>query len=287
MLAANCDSTQTFLRGMPQPSDTLPNRMGAALLLIGNELLSGKVTEANMRPLTQVLRSRGIALTRVVVVPDEIGTIEREIRALRDTHSMLFTSGGVGPTHDDVTIESVANAYDTTVFEHPLLAAMIARRYGDRCSPEHLRMARVPRGTTLEASAGSITGDTGFALAEWPAMRMHDTWILPGVPEAFRMKLSIIAAVLARDPQCKPFSSQAVYLTLDEPELVAYLETVVRAYPEVEVGSYPKWFDETYRTKVTFDGSSDTRVGEAARSFCQSLPEGCVVREEGSARETV
>jgi molybdopterin-biosynthesis enzyme MoeA-like protein len=264
--------------------------MRAALLLIGNELLSGKVAEANLRPLAHVLRARGVGLQRVVTIADDLAAIEQEVRVLRASYDLLFTSGGIGPTHDDVTMLGVARAFDTETVEHPLLAAVIGKKYGTRCTREHLRMALVPNGAELETTRGTLARDARDARDasddltiphfEWPAVRIERTWILPGIPEAFRMKLEIVAAALARDPMRAPFVSRAVYTSVEETALVPLIDAVVQAFPDVEVGSYPKWFDESYRTKVTFDGRAYARIVEAANWFGRSLPAGSMIREE-------
>jgi molybdopterin-biosynthesis enzyme MoeA-like protein len=262
----------------------------AALLLIGNELLSGKITEGNLRPLSETLRKRGVVLARAVTVLDDVATIQAEVNALRTSHDYLFTSGGIGPTHDDVTMDAVAAAFGMGVTQHPWLAAMIRGRYGERCTDAHLRMALIPERAQLEtgtqvwpdaAHAGPDEEGLRAAARErvWPAVRLENTWILPGVPEAFRMKLDIVAAFLARQPGLQALVTRSVYTHADEPMLVSILNQIVAEHPDVEVGSYPKWFDDTYKTKVTFDGRDAERVAAAASAFRAALPEGQFVRE--------
>ncbi len=248
--------------------------MEAALLLIGNELLSGKIQEANLAHLAQMLRKHGVALRRSVMVPDELPTIEAEVRALSSSYTWLFTSGGVGPTHDDVTMVGVARAYGVDVVVHPQLAAMIRARYGERCTEGHLRMAMVPAGAALETSTGTVSNESPDPPDEWPAVRVENTWVLPGVPEAFRMKLEIVAATLRKRGGGPAFVSLAVYTQLEEAGLIPALERVVAAHPQVEVGSYPKWFDPTYRTKLTFDGRDEAVVRAARDAFVALLPPG-------------
>ena len=233
----------------------------AAVLVIGNELLSGKVDETNLGVLARALRGLGVLLRRSVMVQDDIAVISEEVSALRQSHDWLFTSGGVGPTHDDVTIEAVARAFGVAVVSHPALEAMIRRHYGARVTAGHLRMALVPEGAMLETSAE----------VPWPTVRMHNVWVMPGVPEAFRMKIPVVVARLRGAPA---FVSHAVYTKMDEGDLRPLLDRVVAAFPDVEVGSYPKWAEPSYRTKLTFDGLDDTRVLEAREAFVATLPEG-------------
>ncbi|HXX70060.1 MAG TPA: molybdopterin-binding protein [Polyangiaceae bacterium] len=233
----------------------------AAALVIGNEILSGKVEEANVTALARTLRQLGILLRRVVVVMDDVETIAREVGDLSRAHDWLFTSGGIGPTHDDVTIEGVARAFGVRVVSSPEMESMLRAHYRERFTDGHLRMALVPEGASLEVTA-EIT---------WPTIRLGNTWLLPGIPEVFRMKLPVVVAHLAGS---RAFVSRAVYVKMEEGELKPLLDRVVAAFPDVLVGSYPKWLDPAYKTKLTFDGRDVERVLAARESFTASLPPG-------------
>jgi molybdenum cofactor synthesis domain-containing protein len=238
----------------------------AAALVIGNEILSGKVEEANVAVLARALRGMGVSLERVVVVADEVGTIVREMRELSASHDFLFTSGGVGPTHDDVTIEAAAQAFGVRVVSSPEMERMLRAHYGERCTEGHLRMALVPEGASLEVTR-EIT---------WPTIRVRNTWLLPGIPEVFRMKLPVVVAWLAAQlgGGGAPFVSHAAYVRLDEGVIKPMLDRVVAEYADVSVGSYPKWMDPAYKTKVTFDGRDEARVLAARDAFVALLPDG-------------
>ena len=233
----------------------------AAALIIGNEILSGKIEEKNLAELARLLRELGIRLARVVIVPDEIDLIAKEVRELAGAHDWLFTSGGVGPTHDDVTIEGVAKAFGVGVVRAPEMEAMIRGHYRERTTENHLRMALVPEGATLE-----VTDEV-----RWHTVRFRNVWCLPGVPEVFRMKLAVVRAHVASAPR---FVSFAVYTKMDEGDLKPLLDRVVAAHPDVEVGSYPKWHDPLYKTKITFDGRDEARVRAAHDAFVATLPAG-------------
>jgi molybdenum cofactor synthesis domain-containing protein len=238
-----------------------PSPKTAAALIIGNELLSGKVDEANLTVLARTLRELGIELRRVVMVQDDIDVIAGEVLSLSKGHDWLFTSGGVGPTHDDVTLDAVAKAFGVDVHVHPALEAMIRQHYGDRVTDGHLRMAIAPVGATLET----------LPEVPWPTVRFGNTWVMPGVPEAFKMKIPV---VISRLSGAAAFVSHAVYTKMDEGDLKPLLDSVVARFPDVEVGSYPKWHDPTYRTKLTFDGRDDARVIAARQAFIATLPPG-------------
>jgi molybdenum cofactor synthesis domain-containing protein len=239
----------------------------AAVLLVGNELLSGKVTEANLFELARTLRALGIRLERALVLPDDLAILTREIAASAASYDVVFTSGGVGPTHDDVTVEAVSLAFGTKPTLDPTYAALIQNAYGERCTPDHLRMALVPDGAVL---AGSPDG-------AWPVVVMKNVWLLPGVPEVFREKLATVRTWM-RGPA--PFVSRAVYTLLEEARLKPLLDALVLGHTGVEIGSYPRWFEPTYKTKVTFDARDLALVEAAARAFVESLPTGTLVRVE-------
>src|SRR5215468_4953649 len=124
----------------------------AAALVIGNELLSGKIAEGNLQVLARELRGLGVLLRRAVLILDDVEEIAREVRALGASHDVVFTSGGVGPTHDDLTIEGVARAFGVKVVVSPEIEEMIRRYYGNRVTEGHLLMARVPAGARLVSS---------------------------------------------------------------------------------------------------------------------------------------
>jgi molybdenum cofactor synthesis domain-containing protein len=235
----------------------------AAVLVIGDEILSGKVAEANVVALAGTLRSLGVLLRRVVVVMDEIDVIVREVRELSATHDWLFTSGGVGPTHDDVTVEAVARAFGVRVVSSPEMEAMLRAHYRERCTEGHLRMALVPEGAALEVTAE----------VAWPTIRLQNTWLLPGIPEVFRMKLPVVVARMS-EHRGRAFVSHAAYVKMDEGELKPLLDRVVASFPDVSVGSYPKWQDPGYKTKLTFDGRDEPRVLAARDAFVATLPAG-------------
>ncbi len=236
----------------------------AAALVIGNELLSGKITDKNVVVLARELRALGVLLKRVVMTLDDIDVIASEVLALSSSHDVVFTSGGVGPTHDDVTIDAVARAFGVGVESAPSIERLLRGYYGVRLTDAHLLMARVPVGCRLVSSAE----------VPWPTVVMRNVWVLPGVPEVFRIKMPLVREQLGADV---PFVSKAVYSTLDEGQIKAQIDEVVAAFRDVEVGSYPAWSEPTYKTKITFDGRDEPRVCAARDAFTALLPPDAVL----------
>ncbi len=233
----------------------------AAAIVVGNEILSGKVREANVYELARVLRPAGVLLSRVVVVPDEIEIIAREVSASRAKFDYVFTSGGVGVTHDDVTIAAVARAFGVPVVRDPGLEALIRRHYGEKVHKNHLALANVPEGGRNLVAEGY----------PWPLLAIENVYVLPGIPEIFQRKLAILRAHLVTAP---PFVSRAAYTRMDEALLKPLLDQVVARHPDVEVGSYPRWNHPAYETKLTFDGRDRDAVDRALENFLRLLPPG-------------
>jgi molybdenum cofactor synthesis domain-containing protein len=231
----------------------------AAAIVIGNELLSGKVRDENVFELSRVLRALGVRLNRVVLVPDEVTAIASQVSELRRAFDVVFTSGGVGPTHDDLTIQAVARAFDVPVVPNAMLRALLERAYAERITPHHLRMASVPEGARL-LGTDSVT---------WPAIVLDNVWMLPGVPEIFRAKLAIVNAWV-RGPGA--ILTRSVLTVLDEPELKPALDSVVERFADVEVGSYPRFRDPEFKTLVTFDSPHAERLDQALGELVRLLP---------------
>lgn len=236
----------------------------AAALVIGNELLTGKIRDANVAALARQLFSLGIALRRVVFVADEVEVIAEDLELLRRRHDWVVTSGGVGPTHDDVTMPAVARAFGLPLVRDPRLEALLAEYFGARLNAPLLRMADVPRGAEL------VSGGDG----RWPAVLVGNVFVLPGLPEIFRRKLPILREHLAGGV---PFVSHVVRTRSDEGDLSDLLERLAREHPEVAIGSYPRWGDGPYRVAVTFDGRDTGRVAGAVQALLAALPPEAIV----------
>lgn len=239
----------------------------AAALVIGNEILSGKIADTNTTFLARGLFELGIQLRRVVVCPDEIETIAAELSDLRGNHDLVFTSGGVGPTHDDVTIEGVAASFGKPVVQSEAVAKLIRHYYGDRTTDAHLRMANMPAGAEMIRSSD----------APWPTVVIDNVFVLPGVPEIFELKFTDLRKRLDRGQE---FHSQAVFTLSGEGEIASLLERIAEAFPGVMVGSYVKWKADDYRTKVTFDGNEKSAVIKAADMLVAELAPALFVRRE-------
>ncbi len=236
----------------------------AAIVLIGNEILSGKIVDANASYLCRELRELGVDVRRVSVVPDEVDVIAAEIAACARGWDIVFTSGGVGPTHDDVTMEGVARAFGLPVVRHPELVALLARHYGDRLTDTHLKMADVPAGAELVAPH----------TLRFPTIVAGNVYILPGVPEIFREKF---AAVRERFRD-RPYQLRSVFVSIGEGTLADYLNALLRDFPALLLGSYPELANPEYRVKVTLESRDSGYLEAALGALLARLPATAVVK---------
>jgi molybdenum cofactor synthesis domain-containing protein len=239
----------------------------AAAVIIGNEILSGKVEDANGPYLVRKLRELGIELRRIVVVPDEVDAIVDAVAALRSQVNLLVTSGGVGPTHDDVTVRAVAKALARPVVRDPAMEARVREHYGARLTPEALRLADCPQGGAFEPCPGL-----------WlPVLTVENLALLPGVPDLFRAQLDTVAG---RFRDC-PFHLRVLFLSEPEVAIAATLDAVAARFPDVAIGSYPR-FDRgaDHRVKLTVESRARDRVEAALEALLADLPSGGVLRVE-------
>ena len=238
----------------------------AAIIVIGNEILSGKVVDTNAAFLCRELRSLGVTLRRILVIPDELDEIAEAVRSYKPAFDVVFTSGGVGPTHDDVTMAGIASALNRQVIRHPVLEQKIREFSGGKINEARLKLAEVPEGAELV-----FDGDTTF-----PAIHVENLYILPGIPEIFRDKFLAIKSRFAVDP----YFLRVVYTRAAESTIAQYLNQTLEAFPLLQLGSYPKLSDPEYRVRVTLESKDQEYVNRAFEYLMAQLPPEIIVRAE-------
>ncbi|MFL5318662.1 MAG: competence/damage-inducible protein A [Myxococcaceae bacterium] len=243
-------------------------RTGAAAVVIGNEVLTEKVRDENGPHLIQRLRERGIALKSFTVVLDEIDAIVDAVTRARSHAQYVFTSGGIGPTHDDVTVRAVSLALGRAVVRLPDMEKLVREHYGSSLTQEALRLAESPEGGYLIPQEGTW----------YPVLACDDVFMLPGVPQLFRLQLQ---TVLNRLPGT-PMKLVNLYVRLGEPEIAKTIDEVALAMPDVAIGSYPH-FDHglDYRVKLTVESVDAQRASDAVDRIVRGLPKDALVRRDG------
>lgn len=240
----------------------------AAGLIIGNEVLTAKVRERNGALLIERLRARGIPLTGLFVVPDDVDAIVEALCVARRRARVIFTSGGIGPTHDDVTVRAVALALKRPVVILPEIVKSLTEAFqGKPVPPEALRLAEAPEGSRL------ISGPK----LKYPVLACDELYLLPGVPELFEAQLDTVLEGL----EGQPVVTRLIFVDAHEHEIAPMLDAAAIAEPEVEIGSYPT-FDPAagYRVKVTVEHVSRGRVDAVIERLVKALPSRAVLKVE-------
>jgi FAD synthetase len=238
----------------------------AGILVIGNEILSGKVVDTNSPYLCRELRALGVDVERIVTIPDTIEVIAEFVKTLSQAYDFVFTSGGIGPTHDDLTIEGVAAAFGRPIEQSDSIVARIARATGEEPTGSQLKMAQIPAGASL-----LDTGDLWF-----PLVVVENVYILPGIPELLRKKFEG-----ARDRfRGVPFVLKRVYVTAMESEIAEDLHAVLAEFPDLLLGSYPKIQEESFRVLLTLESRDAGYLQKALDALLERLPEDAVYRVE-------
>ena len=240
----------------------------AGIIIIGNEVLSGKTQDINSTFLCGELRLLGVDVQRVTVIPDDLELIGRTAARFSAKWDLVFTTGGVGPTHDDVTIEGIAHGFGVPAVIHPQLQRRLSRRYGTDLNEARLRMATVPEGAELLA-AGAM-----FA----PVVRMNNVYIFAGVPRILQDRFNAIKERFRE----APYHLKNIYITDGEGAIAGTLNDLLERFPEIMLGSYPVLDNPEYKVKVTVESKSGEYLDEAVTTLLESLPESTVLRiEEG------
>ena len=238
----------------------------AGIIVIGNEILSGKVVDTNSPFLARELRSLGVTLLRILTIPDEVETIAAAVQDFHPRFDVVFTSGGVGPTHDDVTMEGVARGLGRPVIRHPAIEGRLREYLKDKVNAARLKMAEVPEGSELIVDAR-----LGF-----PTVKCENVYILPGIPEILEQKF----AALRERFTASPYFLRVVYTRDSEGSIAEHLHATLAVFPDLLLGSYPKMADPEYAVKLTLESKDRDYVERALQHLLALLGSEAVVRTE-------
>ena len=236
----------------------------AGIVIIGNEVLSGKTQDINSHFFCTELRQLGVEVQKISTISDEIELIGQEVAAFSKRFDWVFTSGGVGPTHDDVTIEGIAHGFGLKVVRHPDIERRMRQRLGADVNEARLRMANVPEGAELLAT------EALFA----PVVKIHNVFIFPGIPKILQERFHAIKERF-RDT---PYFLKVVYVKQGEGVIASIMNDLLLNYPQLLLGSYPVLDIPEYKVKVTLESKDSVYLDRALQSFLSSLPDGAVHR---------
>ena len=239
----------------------------AGIVIIGNEILSGKTVDSNSSFLARELREIGVTLRQVIVIPDELDLIGNTVRDFHEQFDLVFTSGGVGPTHDDITMEGIAHGLGRRVVRHPILEGKLREYSASRATnAAYMKMADIPEGAEL------LSLDT----LRFPTVKIKNIYILPGIPEILQQKFLALKGEFVSSP----YYLKIIYTNQYESVIAESLNETLEYYPELLLGSYPKMNDPEYRVKVTLESKDQTYVEQAFAHLMNLLSPGGVVKTE-------
>ena len=242
----------------------------AAILVIGDEILSGRTQDTNTNYIAKFLGTLGIDVCEARTVPDIEDEIVAALNALRARYTYVFTTGGIGPTHDDITADAVAKAFGVGIDYHPEVLAMLAARYANPADFNDMRkrMARIPLGAELVRNSASVA----------PGIHIGNVFVMAGVPMIMRAMLEDIAPRLQRGAVVH---SQTVQARIAEGKIAAGLQTIQKNFPDLALGSYPYYREDGFGVQLVARGRDAAQVEKAANAI-ESL-----IRDEGAEPQRI
>ena len=235
------------------------DRVTCAVLIIGDEILSGRTQDTNLRDIARYLGVLGIDLAEARTVPDMMMEIVDALNALRARYDYVITTGGIGPTHDDITADAIAQAFGVELEEHPEIIAMMSARWGGELNAARRRMARVPVGGELVKNP--VQGPPGFTIG--------NVFTLAGVPSIMRGMLEDVGPRMRGG---RPTISRTVRVEgSGEGAIASPLEAVAKAHPDMSMGSYPFFGADGYGSNLVVRGRDAGPLAEAVAVLISTL----------------
>ena len=238
---------------MPNPT--------AAMLVIGDEILSGRTRDANMHHLAGELSRHGIDLMEVRVVSDSAEAITEAARALARAYDHVFTSGGIGPTHDDITADCIAAAFGAAIDVREDARALLAAHYESRgveMNAARMRMARIPDGAVLIDNPVSVA----------PGFTLENVHVMAGVPAVFE---AMVASVLPKLTGGAPMLSQTLTVNRPEGEIAGPLSVLAEDFPELSIGCYPFQKDGAFGANIVVRGQNGAQINSAMTRLAREI----------------
>ncbi len=230
----------------------------AGIIIIGNEILSGKVKDINSSYLCQELRTLGVEVRQIMTIPDTSEIIGETAFDFSKKFTWVFTSGGIGPTHDDITISSIASGFGVKLFESPQIIKIIKDFHGENMTEAHRRMAMIPEGSVL---VETLKGRP-------PQLQFRNIFIFPGIPEFLKSRFSNIKESF----RTTPIVLKEIFLNADEGKIADVLDATLEAYPKLMLGSYPRVSGGDYKVKLTLESRDSIYLEKAFKFISENLP---------------
>jgi len=244
----------------------MQNLKTAGIIIIGNEILSGKVRDINSYYLLCELRTLGVEVKRISVIPDDIEIIGSEVKTFSGMYDYVFTSGGVGPTHDDVTMAGIARGFGVNLVSHEEIRKILYSRYKDLVNSSVLKMTEVPEGSEIDYHENM----------RFPVISFKNVVIFPGIPEYMQNKFTLIKEKF----RSSVFHLKRLYLNCHESNIAEILNGIVEKYKDVAFGSYPVLGKPDFKVIITAETKSEELLKTALDELINRLPGDFLVRVE-------
>lgn len=257
----------------------------AAVVIVGDEILKGHTKDTNSYFLLQRLWALGVKAERVSVIPDEVNCIADEIRRFSENYSFVITTGGIGPTHDDMTIEGIARAFGESLVLNKELVEIISKAY--KCKKNDLnaallKMAYLPTSAKLVFGINNVTQRK----SNFPVVLVHNVFIFPGVPRLLQQEFNAIEHLISSAE--RRFYLANIFLTGDESIFAAILHEANEKFKaDVHIGSYPDLWNEEFQVKLALESEFFDKLKEAFCYLLERLPKKCVVRSEENVKHSL
>lgn len=238
----------------------------AGIIIIGNEILSGRVRDENAYFFAVELRSLGVDVRKISIVPDEEDIIGEEVRRFSEAFDLVFTSGGVGPTHDDVTMASIAKGFGVGLTSNKLILDILKKVLGKPLNRAALKMTMIPEGAEVIFNEHM----------RFPVVLFRNIYIFPGVPDYMKNKFNIIKERF----RTRSYLLRRVYLKGHESDFAEILNQVVKRNSDVMFGSYPVPDNAEYEIVVTVESKSEESLERAMHDLFKSLPSNMIQKIE-------
>ena len=255
----------------------------AGIIIIGDEILKGHTKDTNSYFLLKKLWSLGVKVGKVSVISDDVDEIAGEVKKFSSRFSVVITTGGIGPTHDDVTMQGIAKAFEEDVVLNEELVRLISGAYElseRQINSSHLKMARVPSSVKL-----SYGKDLSGKPSNFPLISAHNVYIFPGVPQFLEKEFGVLENLLISNSK-KRFFLRKIYLSADETAIASILDEVDEKFKGiVHLGSYPSVCNHEFKVKLTVESDSVDGLEEAWHYLLARLPKDLIVKTEGGVAD--
>lgn len=256
----------------------------AGIVIIGDEILKGHTKDTNSHFLLKKLWSLGIKVGKVSVISDDVDEIAHEVRKFSSRFSVVITTGGIGPTHDDVTMHGIAKAFEEDLVVNDELVRLISGAYDlseREINSSHLKMARVPSSVKLSYGKDSSEKPSNF-----PLISVHNVHIFPGVPQFLEKEFGVLENLLISNSK-KRFFLRKIYLSAEETVIASILDEVDKKFKGiVHLGSYPDFCNQEFKVKLTVESDNMSDLEEAWHYLLARLPKELIVKTEGGISDT-